>query len=152
MTREPAWIPLARHALLAAIADEDQRAGNAVNSLVAEFGDQMIGPAMMLWIDVSASCCGLIPAPGQAVALTFRSDATGLPYPLEDLEPEYIWAGRMFAARIARDRDQFVALINSLSDDDERFSASVSALLDICRTEMRVRGYRPSQPLGEDLR
>lgn len=148
-TRTPSWVPLAGNALLAAIVEDNQRASDAVNRVVAEFGDDVIGDVMTLWIDVSAKYCGIKPTPGKTVALKFRSETTGLPHPIEDLAPEYVWAGRMFVARVARDRGQFAALINSLYGDDERFSASVSALLFICSNELRVRGFRPLGYMGE---
>lgn len=148
MIIKPAWADLASDALAAVVLEEYKAASAAVNRLGAEHGYQVIPVAMCAWIDFTARFCWPVPT-GVPVGLKFRDEITGELCPVDDMHPDYRWAGRVLVARVSRDLDQFNALISSVPDD-KQWSACVAALLNICGTELRVRGYRPPTHLGED--
>lgn len=141
MTAEPTIAPWRTLAATALVASRDQNwetAAKAVNTLADNFSPDVILNVLLRWIDTAAALCGYQSTSG-TVRVVWREESSTETTDADSTPPAVVWAGRLFAARVADDYDQFKALINSCRSDDE-FSAGCTALLNICGTMLRNAG------------
>ncbi|GAA2773028.1 hypothetical protein [Saccharopolyspora taberi] len=136
MTETPAlpWAPLAAEALRAGVAGRWAKAAAAVNRLTDNYGGEVVPNVLCAWIDTALIHCA--PPSGEPVHVAWFNTDTGELGDADDVPPPVRWAGRLVAARVADDREQFTALIDAVRSDDE-WSAGCSALLQICALTLR---------------
>jgi hypothetical protein len=118
---EPAWSEPAMQAMVAAVNSDPQAAGDAIKTLIHLGGDACT-LALVLWMDATARQMGAPRGgvPGMSVTLAFHNTHTDQ---LEDAEhvadPRIVWAGRLFAARVARDEETCVALMQAVPGPEQ---------------------------------
>ncbi|MCP2339227.1 hypothetical protein [Actinomadura rupiterrae] len=129
---------LAAETLIAAIEYDTGRARAATERLVTEHGAAGVVTAMLSWADTLLEAMGL--PPGQQVALVFRdADSGHIGFAGEPRwRPEVVWAGRMLAARAARDLEQWNALAAAIPDGET--GRYVSAVLEAVVLTLRRIG------------
>lgn len=137
----PSWLPLATTALNAAIREDRGRAEQSVTELGTHYHQDMPN-VLLCWIDSVRHHRPTVHAPE---FVTWLRVDTGQVQNANEVPPPVRWAGRLMLARAQGDADQFRALINAVSSDDE-WSRNVVAVLEICALMLRAprnEMYRP---------
>jgi len=95
-----------------------------MNDLNQRWPGQM-AQVLVAWIDTAGKALGMNDfQPG--INLAFQHATTGSRTAnADDVPREVAWTGRLFAARLAGDRDSFAALLEALPDDE---TASLNCL------------------------
>lgn len=138
------WTALAAKALTSARDHDVARALKAVNAIAVQYGDQVIPHVVLAWIDTMTIRCGLTRESEQFVQVFWRHESSDVLTDADGTPPGVRWAGRAIAARIADDREQYIALVNSCVSEDE-WRANVFGVLDVCSTMLRQQaGGEPS--------
>lgn len=132
----PVWFALAARALTAARDDDMDRAAQAVNAIGVRYGNNEMPWVMLAWIDTMTLACDLKPKQGQPFNLRWRHENGGPATDADDTPAPARWAGRVIAARLADDWDQFSALVDSCASDEE-WQSNVSGVLDVCAAMLR---------------
>lgn len=129
-------IAMSSRALIHARDDNWAEAGTNVQELADRFG----GPGIQVLL-IGLADTMLIHQGGWANAddlvLPLWTDSDGNIADVEDVRPEFRWAGRFIAARAADDEDACAALVNSITSDDE-FTACVCAMLEVVATTINM--------------
>lgn len=141
MTTQPVWFDLARHALHEAVLQDYDHAATTVTHLADEHGHEVIVDVMCAWMDAVATFCNLRQT-GHLVGVLWVDETNGDILTADQVEPADRWAGRLFASHLSLDSALFDGLLDSVVSSGQ-WSAGVAALLRICATELRIRGYRP---------
>lgn len=135
------WMLLAGNALGHATARRYVEAGETVKLLVEKCPGCVMS-MMLAWLDTTILHCGLADEfaaarqAGQEILFLWQEDRPGAEITDADHTlPGVVWAGRLLAARLDMDADQWNALINSIGADD--FSDGVSHLLGMCGAMLR---------------
>lgn len=135
----PPWYLPAAIALHHARRDEVEEAVKTIEGLLDAQGAEVIVPVMLAWIDTSI---GIMKPPAdigdRMVELSFIEITEGGVTTGADAVPAPIaWAGRLLAARIADDKEMFMDLVKSVSDDD--MGEWILTLLHVCAMNINQR-------------
>lgn len=143
-------LSLAKAALIAYVGDSHETAIKAVRRIHDECGPDALDLAMCAWADWMRQALGISADHGRPVTLEFAgADASGAPAtPITGADavtrPEVVWAGRLIAARIAKDVETYWALIAALPEDDPAaVGRHVAAVLEVSALTMRLCGVTP---------
>jgi hypothetical protein len=137
MTAPPRpWTALAAKALFCARDRDLDRALKALNAISVRYGDEVIPHVVLAWIDTMMTQCGLAREAEQAVQVLWRHETSDEVTEADETPPGIRWAGRAIAARVADDRRQYMALVNSCASADE-WRQNVVGVLDVCSTMLR---------------
>lgn len=133
---------LAKAALVAEQSGATDTALKALRRIDDECGDGGMDLAMCAWIDTFA---GRTDTPlGAPVRLEFLRVGSHRRTGADEItRPEVVWAGRLAAARIARDADNYSALIDALPEDPDAIGRHVFAVLQMCTLGMTHFGVTP---------
>lgn len=120
-------------ALIAARDRDYDTAIDAVNVLADAEMKQIIS-IVLAWIDTVISVLNI--SVDGFVGVRWRHEASGEITDADSTPPHIVWAGRMFAARVSDDMDQFLALIGSIGDA-EQWGDCVMGVLEVCAASLR---------------
>lgn len=93
------------------------------------------------WIDATAEDCGL--QVGDVLELTYTPVDTGREHDEDDAPPLVAWAGRLFAARVARDTVRYDALLREAADAPDHGVEHMITLLGVLIDSRAMPGNRP---------
>lgn len=118
-TPPPDWRVPAQRALQLAVDDDWPSAAAAIIELHATCGDEGVARGMLAWIDTAIAKSGIRKPTGMAMQLAFREEGTGrIDTNADDVRPSAVWAGRLFAARIAGDEGTYLALVRAVPEGE----------------------------------
>lgn len=129
---------LAAKALNAAVAEDWDHVESVVNLLHDEHGVEGLVLAMLGWCDVLISQTPQ--AQGGQVNLAFIQQDTGHIGFADSVPAEVAWAGQVLAARAAKDKDMWDALMEVIPEDGAKAGIYIGALLDVVALNLRVGG------------
>lgn len=130
----PPWAFRAVDALVEVIHGENQKGADIVQELAAEYGPDAIPGSLLVWIDMVMMTTGT--QSGELLHLHFRNSDTGEIDNVDGVSWDTAWAGRVISARVADDRDTFIALVNSVPDS-QAWARVVWRTLECCALTIR---------------
>jgi len=110
------WLRQAGAAFQCGMVGEYEEASRLLRAMQQEHGAETVAGAIIAWIDAALTFQGINDY-GGTVALHFINmdgDGDGA----DNAPKEMVWAGRLFAARMADDREMFDAVINTIAGVD----------------------------------
>ncbi|MEU0532006.1 hypothetical protein [Amycolatopsis tolypomycina] len=136
----PPWVHLARRALSRSAANDLRSAALVTQRMFDTYGESCLLPAILFWIDTALAAQHPGYRPGKhGVELLFQAEGTGEQTGADEVQPEVAWAGRLFSARAADDRDMFNALLGSLPVAEH--GRHVAVLLSMAGATLRTMGW-----------
>jgi hypothetical protein len=128
---------LAGLALRQAVAGDYTAAGHTLTQLGAGARDA-IPQVLLAWIDTTAAECGITEYGAATVGPAWCAEDTGeMVTDADQVDPAARWAGRLFAARIGDDEKTWVALVTSVTSDEE-WSAGCAQVLGMAAATIRA--------------
>lgn len=133
----PPWLPAAETILQAAINGDLSKAGDAIGDALDEYGSVVLVGFAMVWIDALRQRIGV------PIGATVRTHHICADNGQEtDTPPDGVaWAGRLIAARIARDQAAFTALLEQANS--EGWAEKIAELVMVVAQTINMSHRRP---------
>lgn len=145
---------LADEALAAAFRHDNDDIERTLTRLLDEHGSTGMTGAMAVWCDTLISQTGGY-RPGATMWLEFETAEDGTVNDADSVDPATAWAGRLITARRACDRDQWLALLATMPDDDDIRGDYLVVLLacvaETLREAMTVHATNTARDLDRPL-
>lgn len=130
----PQVVKLAAAALVAATNRDNDEVVRIIETIDDAYGPEGITGALGCWCDMLIAHTGGS-KPGESLRLEFEAVEDGEISDADAVDAATAWAGRLFVARRAADRDQWIALLSAMpTDPDERGDFMVTLLFCVAET------------------
>lgn len=115
---DPRVFQLATNALHDAQRGRMGRAANSIREIHDKHGVDELGQAVLAWVDTLVARLPPLPD-GPAPQVVWQIAETGQRTGAEGVEPSARWAGQIINARMADDKDTYVALMRAVPEGSE---------------------------------